>query len=55
MMGFLAGFAFISRMSKHILVEHKIGAAFDDKYHYHGEKIRKIKEEIHAGFKQAVA
>ena len=38
-MGFLAGFSFIARFSKHILVAHRVGRKFDKQIEDHMTKI----------------
>ena len=53
-MGFLAGFSFISRFSKHILDQLKIFKHFDDQYHANEQKVKKLKEDIHNAFSKAV-
>jgi hypothetical protein len=38
-MGFLAGFSFISRLSKHFLVSNGVGATYDKMIAKHHEKV----------------
>ena len=42
-MGFLAGFSFLSRFMKYFLVSHGVGASYDKMIAKHLEKTQKIK------------
>ena len=53
-MGFLAGFAFLSRLIKHILIEYKAGSSQEAKYLKYLERVERKKEVVHAGIKSAV-
>ena len=54
-MGFLAGFSFLSRLMKHILDQHKVGSSLESKYINHLERIQKMKEELHQVFALTVS
>ncbi|CDW72651.1 f-box protein [Stylonychia lemnae] len=44
-MGFLAGFSFIARFSKHILVANKVGKIYDKQIEDHMAKVQQIKND----------
>eukprot|EP00347_Sterkiella_histriomuscorum_P015300 403357546 len=44
-MGFLAGFSFLARFSKHILVSNKVGRAYDRMIEDHLQKVQQLKNE----------
>jgi GTP cyclohydrolase III len=46
-MGFLAGFSFISRMMKHILVENGVGADADKHVQDHIKRQQRLRDERH--------
>ena len=46
-MGFLAGFSFISRMTKHILVENGVGADADKHVQDHIKRQQRLRDERH--------
>ena len=46
-MGFLAGFSFISRMTKHILVENGVGSDADKLVQDHIKRHQRLRDERH--------
>ena len=44
-MGFLAGFSFIARFSKHILVTHRVGHQYDKMIEDHQAKVQQLKRD----------
>lgn len=53
-MGFLAGFSFISRFLKYILVSHGVGATYDKMIAKHHDKVQKIKQQMHDVIKKNI-
>lgn len=54
-MGFLAGFSFLSRLMKHMLLEHQVFSSYDELYQKQRQLIAQKREIVHLALQKAVA